>query len=156
MKSRQELRAAEGLFQPVMASEGGGAPGESVSFRQKEGPVNFSPMVQHLKEKEKRCVPFAFRLAWGYREPTVPGVHKHMDGATEFAVSALVNILTSLICITLSWWVLQNVRFDLFLREPGGIQGKALQVILAIVLGHGLATFFIDYMGWSGMIRQLF
>ncbi|EGK10712.1 DUF1146 family protein [Kroppenstedtia eburnea] len=79
-----------------------------------------------------------------------------MDGATQFAVSALVNILTSLICITLSWWVLQNVRLDLFLRQPGGIQGKLLQVLLAIVLGHGLAVFFIDYLGWSGMIGQLF
>ncbi|GGA45711.1 putative membrane protein YwzB [Kroppenstedtia guangzhouensis] len=79
-----------------------------------------------------------------------------MDGATQFAVSALINILTSLICITLSWWVLQNVRLDLFLRNPGGIQGKMLQVLLSIVLGHGLAVFFIDYLGWSGMIGQLF
>lgn len=118
--------------------------------------VRFFHCLFRTQGKEKRCVTSDFGLAWEYREPTVPGVHKHMDGATQFAVSALINILTSLICITLSWWVLQNVRLDLFLRNPGGIQGKMLQVLLSIVLGHGLAVFFIDYLGWSGMIGQLF
>src|SRR5690606_20422918 len=81
--------------------------------------VRFFHCLFRTQGKEKRCVTSDFGLAWEYREPTVPGVHKHMDGATQFAVSALINILTSLICITLSWWVLQNVRLDLFLRNPG-------------------------------------
>ncbi|MDR6225532.1 DUF1146 family protein [Desmospora profundinema] len=79
-----------------------------------------------------------------------------MDGATGFAVSALVNIMISLICIAISWWVLLNVRLDLFLRDPRHVQAKALQVLLAIVLGHGLATFIIDYSGWSRTISLFF
>ncbi|SMO67096.1 DUF1146 family protein [Melghirimyces algeriensis] len=79
-----------------------------------------------------------------------------MDGATGFAVTALVNILLSLVSIALSWWVLQNIRLDLFLRDPKSIQAKVLYVLLSIILGHGLATFLIDYMGWSRMVGSLF
>ncbi|GGE05118.1 hypothetical protein GCM10011571_02730 [Marinithermofilum abyssi] len=79
-----------------------------------------------------------------------------MDGATSFGVTALVNTFLSLLCIGLSWWVLMNVRLDAFLRDPDGIQAKALYIILSIVLGHGLATFLIDYTGWSRMVGNLF
>ncbi|MDA8354587.1 MAG: DUF1146 family protein [Firmicutes bacterium] len=79
-----------------------------------------------------------------------------MDGATGFAVSALVNILLSLAGIALSWWVLQNVRLDLFLREPKGIQAKVLYILLSIIFGHGLASFLNDYMSWSQMLGSLF
>ncbi|PTM56737.1 DUF1146 domain-containing protein [Desmospora activa] len=79
-----------------------------------------------------------------------------MEGTTGLAVSALVNIMLSLLCIAASWWVLLNVRLDLFLRDPRNVQAKALRAVLAIVLGHGLATFLIDYSGWSRMIGLLF
>jgi uncharacterized integral membrane protein (TIGR02327 family) len=79
-----------------------------------------------------------------------------MDGATGYAVHSLVNIVISLICITISWWVLLNVRLDLFLRDPRNIQAKALHIVLAIVLGHGLATFIIHYSDWSRAISLFF
>ncbi|PTX62530.1 putative integral membrane protein (TIGR02327 family) [Melghirimyces profundicolus] len=79
-----------------------------------------------------------------------------MDGATGFAVSSLINILLSLACIALSWWVLLNLRLDLFLRDPKGVQAKVLYILLSIIFGHNLASFLIDYMGWSRMIGQLF
>ncbi|MFC4077379.1 DUF1146 family protein [Salinithrix halophila] len=79
-----------------------------------------------------------------------------MDGATSFAATALVNILISLASIAISWWVLQNLRLDVFLRDPKGVRAKAFYVILSIVLGHGLATFIIDYTDWSRMLGHLF
>lgn len=79
-----------------------------------------------------------------------------MEGTAGLAINALVNILLSLLCIAISWWVLLNVRLDLFLRDPRNAQAKGLRVVLAIVLGHGLATFLIDYSGWSRMISLLF
>lgn len=79
-----------------------------------------------------------------------------MDGATGFGVTALVNILITLFCIGVCWWVLMNLRLDLFLKDPKGVKAKVFYVILSIVLGHGLASFLIDYFGWSGMLRYLF
>ncbi|MHA0856259.1 DUF1146 family protein [Paenibacillus sp. CMAA1364] len=71
-------------------------------------------------------------------------------------VSGLISIIVSLICIWISWWALQNLKLDLFIRMPQGAQGKLLHVLLAIVLGHFVAGFIIDYLTWSQMIKYMF
>lgn len=79
-----------------------------------------------------------------------------MDGAESLGLTALINILLTLAGIGLSWWVLLNVRFDIFMRQPKGPQAKALMIVLSVILGHGLAKFVSDYLGWSRLISQLF
>ncbi|MGI6127610.1 MAG: DUF1146 family protein [Planifilum sp.] len=79
-----------------------------------------------------------------------------MDGAVSLGFTALINIVLTLAGIGFSWWLLMNVRLDLFMRDPKGPQAKALLVVLSIVLGHGLATFVSDYLGWSRLLSQLF
>lgn len=88
-------------------------------------------------------------------ERVTKGVHI-MDGAVSLGLTALINVVLTLVCIGFSWWVLMNVRLDAFMREPKGPQAKALMIVLSIVLGHGLATFVSDYLGWSRLISQLF
>lgn len=72
-----------------------------------------------------------------------------------FGVSALVNILVSIVCIGLSWWALQAFRLDLFVKRPDSAQTKLLQIILAVFVGHGVASFFMEYLGWSMMLEEL-
>ncbi len=79
-----------------------------------------------------------------------------MDGATQLALSSLVDILISLACILVCWWVLTGVRLEVIFKKGRKTAVKALHVILALVLGHQLATFFIDYLGWSKLLGQLF
>ncbi|MBB3130857.1 putative integral membrane protein (TIGR02327 family) [Paenibacillus rhizosphaerae] len=76
--------------------------------------------------------------------------------SSTIGVSGLMSIVVSLFCIGLSWWALQNLKLDLFIRHPKGAQGKLLQLLLAVVLGHFVAKFLIDYIGWSNMIRYMF
>ncbi|MDQ0089849.1 putative integral membrane protein (TIGR02327 family) [Paenibacillus anaericanus] len=71
-------------------------------------------------------------------------------------VSGLTAILISLVCIALSWWALQNLKLDLFVRHPKGPQGKLLQLLLSVVLGHFVASFIMDYMGYTQLLRYLF
>lgn len=75
---------------------------------------------------------------------------------TGFGLTAAINIILTLIFIAVSWWALQCVRVDLFLANPSGAKAKALLIILAVVLGHGVARFIGDYTGWSQMLAQLF
>lgn len=75
---------------------------------------------------------------------------------SSFGVSAVVNIMVSIVCIGLSWWALQAFRLDLFVKHPEGGQAKLLHIILSIFIGHGVASFFMDYLGWSLMLKQLF
>lgn len=74
----------------------------------------------------------------------------------SMGVTGLVNIVVSLALIALSWWALQSFRFDLFVKDHKSSQAKLLQILLSLALGHGVARFFMDYLGWSSMLRYLF
>lgn len=79
------------------------------------------------------------------------------DGLSRAAgSSSLVSMIVSLLCVVLSWWALQNLKLDLFIRYPKSPQGRLLHLLIAIVLGHFVAGFFLDYLSWSGMLRYLF
>lgn len=70
--------------------------------------------------------------------------------------SNMISMIISLICVALSWWSLQNLKLDLVIRYPKSPQGRLLHLLLAIVLGHFVAGFLLDYLGWSGLIGRMF
>lgn len=78
-----------------------------------------------------------------------------MEGPT-LAVQGLLSILLSLVFITLSWFSLQSFKFDLFFNRPNGAQAKILLIFISIALGHAVASFFMDYLGWSLMLKTFF
>lgn len=69
---------------------------------------------------------------------------------------AIVNIGLYLLCIALSWWALQEFRFDVLLKHPKSPQAKLLQILLAIALGHLVAGFFMQYLGLSVGLNGIF
>ncbi|NEW08886.1 DUF1146 domain-containing protein [Paenibacillus sp. SYP-B3998] len=68
----------------------------------------------------------------------------------------VVDIAVYIVCIGLSWWALQSFRFDVLLRRPKGAQAIMLQILLSIGLGHLVASFFIQYLGFSMGFSKLF
>ena len=70
--------------------------------------------------------------------------------------TGLINIFLSLVFIWISWWAIQCFRLDLFVKDYKRPQVKALQILVSVALGHGVARFFMDYLGWSMMLKQLF
>ncbi|MDF2669355.1 MAG: hypothetical protein K0R67_1661 [Paenibacillus sp.] len=74
----------------------------------------------------------------------------------SLALSGLAYITVVLISIFVSWWSLQQFRFDLFLKQPKSAPAKVLQILLSVVLGHGVARFIIDYFNWSQLLRGMF
>ncbi len=75
---------------------------------------------------------------------------------TFLGYSGVMYIAVNLICIALSWWALQSIRIDVLLYKPSGAQAKALLIILSIVMGHALAGFFIQYLGWTSLLKWMF
>lgn len=71
-------------------------------------------------------------------------------------LTGLINIFISLVFIALSWWALQVFRFDLFFQDYKSPQAKLLQIFVSLALGHSVARFFMDYLGWSTMLKHLF
>jgi uncharacterized integral membrane protein (TIGR02327 family) len=74
----------------------------------------------------------------------------------SIALSSLMYILIVLICIALSWWGLQQFRFDLFLKRPKSAPSILLQIFLSIVLGSQVSRFIIDYFNWSSLLKGMF
>jgi uncharacterized integral membrane protein (TIGR02327 family) len=69
---------------------------------------------------------------------------------------AIINIGLYLLCIALSWWALQEFRFDVLLKRPKSPQAKLLQILLAIALGHLTASFLMQYLGLSVGLNGIF
>ncbi|MBW4081702.1 DUF1146 family protein [Paenibacillus sp. S150] len=76
--------------------------------------------------------------------------------SSSIGSSSLISMVVSLFCIAISWWALQNLKLDLVIRYPKSPQGRLLHLLLAIVLGHFVAGFLLDYLSWSGQIRNMF
>lgn len=76
--------------------------------------------------------------------------------SVSMAVSGLTNIVTVLVCILVAWWTLQQVRFDLAVRNPRSGQAKLLQLLVSIALGYLVARFLLDYLDWSSVLKGMF
>ncbi|MBD2863604.1 MULTISPECIES: DUF1146 family protein [Paenibacillus] len=81
-----------------------------------------------------------------------------ISNALEFSMgmTGLVSITVVLLCIGLSWWALQQFRFDLFVKQPRSAPAKMLQVLLSIALGYQIARFVLDYYNWSTLLKGMF
>jgi uncharacterized integral membrane protein (TIGR02327 family) len=60
-------------------------------------------------------------------------------------VSAISQFFVILVSIGLSWWALQAVRWEMFLKSTVTTQAKLLQIILSIIVGYELAHFIMEY-----------
>jgi uncharacterized integral membrane protein (TIGR02327 family) len=78
------------------------------------------------------------------------------EGAGGVSYMAIANILIYLLCIALSWWGIQEFRFDVLLKRPQSAPAKMLQILLAIAIGDLVASFFIQYLSLSLGLNQLF
>jgi uncharacterized membrane protein YwzB len=78
-----------------------------------------------------------------------------MSGNTAFGLNALMNLSISIICIVFCWRLLLMVRIESLLRTKRPGYAKLLLLVLSIVLGHLLASFFIDYFTWTQQISQM-
>lgn len=73
-----------------------------------------------------------------------------------YGSAGLVYILVVLICITFSWWGLQQLRLEVFLKNPRSAPAKVLLIFLSVVLGYQVAGFLFSYFTWAGMLKELF
>ncbi|MBB6670595.1 DUF1146 family protein [Cohnella nanjingensis] len=68
----------------------------------------------------------------------------------------LFSIFVTLGFVAVSWVLLQEVKWDQFIRHPRSPRARLLQLFLAIILGHLLAAFVLDYWNWTTALKWLF
>ncbi|HLU21073.1 DUF1146 family protein [Lederbergia graminis] len=69
---------------------------------------------------------------------------------------AILNILSHLVFIGITFYALQALHFDKLLRGNRVFQARLLYILLTIVIGSSVSNFFLDYLYWSRQIELLF
>ncbi|WP_428912679.1 DUF1146 family protein [Niallia sp. Krafla_26] len=73
-----------------------------------------------------------------------------------YGQEAIISIISHLVFIGFSWWSLQSLNFEKFLRKNRVAQARLLYLLLAIALGSIVSNFFLDYLFWSRQLPSLF
>lgn len=66
----------------------------------------------------------------------------------------MLNIVSAIFFIIIAWWGLQALNMGGWLRHPESAQAKTLQILLSIVIGYNVSTFFTDYLSWFTMLKN--
>lgn len=79
-------------------------------------------------------------------------------GALQYSLgfTGLAYIVIVLLCIVLAWLGLQQLRLEVFLKNPRNPYAKILLIFASIALGYQVASFLIAYFEWTGMLKGLF
>ncbi|MFZ0443850.1 MAG: DUF1146 family protein [Bacillus sp. (in: firmicutes)] len=73
-----------------------------------------------------------------------------------YGQEALLSILSHLVFIAVTWWALQSINFEKFLRKNRVAQARMLYVLVSIVIGSIVSDFFLDYLFWSKQLPLIF
>lgn len=72
------------------------------------------------------------------------------------AIQSVVSICSHLIFMVITWWALQAIDLEKFIRKSKVLQARALLIILTIVIGSGVSNFVLDYMLYARQLTGLF
>lgn len=76
------------------------------------------------------------------------------DSITMTGINGLFSIVIVLVSIMFTWMLLQEVKWEAFLRYPRRTKSRMLQALLAIVIGSLFARFILDYWGYTTMLKS--
>lgn len=71
-------------------------------------------------------------------------------------IQSLVTLISHIVFIGLSFWGLQSLRIQHFFKKNKVQQARAFYVILAVVMGFILSSFFMDFLTHSQNLIYFF
>lgn len=74
----------------------------------------------------------------------------------QLGQQAILGIIIHLVFFAITWWALQALNFDKFLRANKVFQARLLYIMLTIALGSLVSNFFLDYLSWSTNLSYFF
>lgn len=73
----------------------------------------------------------------------------------NIGINSLLSIVSHLVFIGLTWWALQALDYERFLRKNRVAQARLLYLLIAIAIGSTVSNFFLDYLFWTKQIPYL-
>lgn len=74
----------------------------------------------------------------------------------SLGLTGMTYIFITLVCIACAWWGIQQLRLDVFMKNPRSTPARLLQVFASVALGYQVASFLIAYFEWTGMLKGMF
>ena len=73
----------------------------------------------------------------------------------DFSMQGILGVLFSLVGIAIAWYALGSVRWEALMRRPADGPARVLRLIIAILLGMQLASFFMNYLNDTMWLRHM-
>lgn len=69
---------------------------------------------------------------------------------------ALLHILVHLLFLVITWWAMQAIKFDSYIKKGKVIQARVLFVLVTIAVASLVSSFFLMYLNYSTQLKYLF
>jgi uncharacterized integral membrane protein (TIGR02327 family) len=73
----------------------------------------------------------------------------------DYGQLALISMIVHLAFIIVTWWALQAINIEKWIKSGKVIQAKVLLILLTIAIGSLVSNFFLDYLLWSQQLPSL-
>lgn len=74
----------------------------------------------------------------------------------EFGVQAALNLFIHLIILVITWWAVQSIKWDLWIKSPSSMRAKILMILVTIAISYPVSSFLINYFNWSVQLPQIY
>ncbi|GAB2551762.1 DUF1146 family protein [Gracilibacillus alcaliphilus] len=72
------------------------------------------------------------------------------------AQEGLIAMLSHLVFIVITWYILQSINFDALFRKQKVFEARLLIIFITIAIGSTVSRFFLDLLQWSQQLIYLF
>ncbi|OMF37160.1 hypothetical protein BK133_06000 [Paenibacillus sp. FSL H8-0548] len=73
---------------------------------------------------------------------------------TYTGMTGLFSIVIVILSIIFVWFLLGEVKWETFFHFPRSPKARMLQVVVAIIAGHLLARFILEYWGYTVLLKS--
>lgn len=74
----------------------------------------------------------------------------------DFGQIALLSMIVNIVFFMITWWALQALNIEKWLKSGKVMQARVLLILLTIAIGSLVSNFFLDYLLWSQQLPSLF
>lgn len=74
----------------------------------------------------------------------------------DFSQTALISMIVNIALMIVTWWALQALNIEKWIKPGKVIQARLLLILLTIAIGSMVSNFFLDYLLWSQQLPMLF
>ncbi|MBF7021568.1 DUF1146 family protein [Staphylococcus kloosii] len=68
---------------------------------------------------------------------------------------AIIHLILHVVCICISYWALNVLRLDQFLKKGDPLKVQICMIFLAILLGTAVSNFIVDLLQFSTQVKYL-